>query len=288
MKKVILTGVTGLIGSNAVTPLQDKGFEVYGLSNTPNPQANYHHIECNIFDTNTINQIFSEIKASHLLHFAWDTRPGIYLDSESNFDWLVASMNMLKSFQENGGQKAVFAGTCFEYLFHNQAIKESDATNPTTIYAKCKNQLHYLAELYAEKMNLNFGWGRIFYVFGQNEHPKRLFPYLINSLKNNEPVNIKSSHLIKDYMFASDIAKAFVTFLDSEVTGTVNICTNQETSLKKVGTIIADLLGKQELLNLEEISNNEPPKIVGDNTRLVKEIGFNDFTSLEDALKLLI
>ena len=100
-------------------------------------------------------------------------------------------MNMLSAFKQNGGRRAVFAGTCFEYKFKDAPLKENDELNPLTIYAKCKVELFKQATEYCIQNGISFGWGRIFYVYGKNENEKRLTPYLINNLKNNKTTEIK-------------------------------------------------------------------------------------------------
>ena len=43
---------------------------------------------------------------------------------------------------------------------------------------------------YCLKNNIDFCWARIFYVYGKNENPKRIFPYIINNLKENGVIEI--------------------------------------------------------------------------------------------------
>lgn len=73
MKKVLLTGSTGLIGKEAVSFLQEKKFDVINLTSKN-------------FDLTNLEQIESVIKynkADYLLHFAWITG-GDYLSNSVN------------------------------------------------------------------------------------------------------------------------------------------------------------------------------------------------------------
>ena len=254
MKKVILTGASGLIGQQAICPLKESGFEIIYLNRD----------NCDLFNENSIKDFLKLHKPTHLLHFAWDTKKG-YLESEINNKYLIAGINLLKYFGENGGKKAVFAGTCFEYKFKDEPLKETDELNPVTLYAKSKVKLMEKGFELSEKLGFDFGWGRIFYVFGSNEHPNRLTPYIINNLKNNSTVEIKCSQLIKDYMYTKDIAAAFVSFLDSNITGIVNISTAKGISLGDFAYEIAKQMNKENLLILKKEKTIEPLKIIGDN-----------------------
>ncbi|KLI34395.1 NAD-dependent epimerase, partial [Brachyspira hyodysenteriae] len=197
-------------------PLHNLGFEVYGIGTKLKNEKNYFCINLN--NHFELANIFNNIKPEYLIHLAWDTKKG-YLDSDSNFDLLSSSINMLKYFKDNGGKKVIFTGTCFEYQFKNTPIYEHDELNPTTIYAKCKNYLREISEMYCTKHNIDLCWARIFYVYGKNENPNRLFPYIIKSLKNNKKVIINHSQLEKDYLFAGDIANIFSLLLDSDFKG---------------------------------------------------------------------
>lgn len=176
MKRVLLTGATGLIGKNAIKPLVDAGFEVFAVSTSSAKckTQNVKWLSGNLLNQSDVADVFERVKPDYLLHFAWDTTPGTYLESDLNYKWLESSLEMLKQFKINGGKRAVFAGTCFEYDFKDAPLKESDKLNPTTVYAKCKAELNKKASEFCKNNGISFAWGRIFYVYGVGEHEKRL------------------------------------------------------------------------------------------------------------------
>jgi nucleoside-diphosphate-sugar epimerase len=283
-KKVILTGASGLIGKEAIVPLQKSGFDIYAFTiDKNNPDNGVNWIDCNIFDGEKVRKAFEAIKPEYFLHFAWATTND-YLTSAINFDFINASLSMLKNFAANGGVRAVFAGTCFEYEFKETPLKESDPKKPLTVYAACKNALNNIASLYAEHNGVSFGWGRIFYVYGYGEHKKRLTASIINSFKANKKVIINYAELLRDYMYAKDIAEAFVKFLESDVKGDVNICSAKAVSLGEYASFIAKKLNKANLLILDNIPSGNPSFIVGNNSRLLNEVKYAFSYSLEQGL----
>lgn len=283
-KKVLLTGVTGLVGKEVIEPLKNMGFEIYALTiDETNPDNGVEWIKCNLFDEESLKSAIEKTKPTHLLNFAWATT-GNYLTSDINLEFVKAGLNILKYFKQNGGQRAVYVGTCFEYKFKDEPLKETDPINPQTLYAKSKNTLHELAEEYCKLNNISFGYGRIFYVYGHGENEKRLTAHLIKNLRENKEVTINTGSLVKDYMYTKDIAGAFAAFLNSEVEGTVNICTGKGISLEDYSTFIAKKLGKEEYLTIKQESTNQPKIIIGDNTRLTKEVGYKLQYSFEEAV----
>ena len=295
-KKVIITGASGLIGKEAIAPLTNLGYDIYALtiedgklghSEAQKLGNDIHLIPCDLFDETQIKKVFDEIKPSHLLNFAWATI-GDYLTSNINFDFLKAGLDLLRHFANNGGQRAVFSGTCFEYKFKDAPLKETDEINPQTVYAKCKNHLRELSEIYCKQNNISFGWGRIFYVFGHNENIKRLTPHIINSLKNGKEVTINSGFLEKDYMYSKDIAAAFVKFLDSGVEGITNICTGKSITLADYALAIANKLNRPDLIKVLSEPTAQPRLIVGNNSKLTNEVGYKIQYSLEQAIDNLL
>ena len=284
MKKILVTGINGLIGQYITKPLEELGFEVFGIGTTNLDKINYISLDINNHDK--LSNTFSRIKPEYLVHLAWDTKKG-YLNSNSNFELLSSSINMLKYFKENGGKKVVFIGTCFEYQFKDTPLKEYDKLNPITIYAKTKNYLRELSQLYCSRNNIDFCWGRVFYTYGKNENPNRLFPYIINSLLNNKKVSINYSQLKKDYMFAGDIAKAISLIINSNFNGTINLCSGIALSLDYIASLIAKKMGKLDLLELNRLNTNEYPIIVGDNSILITKFNFK-FTNIHNIIDNII
>ncbi len=274
-KKVLVTGATGLIGKELINPLKQSNFDISAITiDENNPDNGINWIKGNLFDENFIKFVMQEVKPQYLLNMAWCTT-GNYLNSDINYKFLDAGINLLKYFKDNGGKRVVFAGTCFEYKFKNEPLKETDELDSNkTIYTSCKNKLRETAENFCIKNNINFAYGRIFYVYGRNEDKTRLTGMITDKLSRNEQVIIKSGNLYKDYMYAKDIAGAFVKLLDTNINGIVNICTGKAVSIKEFVLEFARYLKKEKLIIFKDEISNQPPIIIGNNSRLLNEVGY--------------
>ncbi|HSA06022.1 MAG TPA: NAD(P)-dependent oxidoreductase [Candidatus Gastranaerophilales bacterium] len=279
MKKVIVTGASGFIGRHTLKPLMDKGFDVYGLVNSTdiNNFSNCSQIKANLLNPEEVKETFNKVKPDYLLHLAWDVTSGKYLNSDQNFEWVQASIEIIKQFQQNGGKKAVFAGTCFEEYFK-------------TPYGISKKALRDIMESYCDLKNINFSWGRIFFLYGPHENPKRLIPYVINSLLNNREAECTEGNQTRDFLHVEDVAQAFVDILESAVNGTIDICSGEPIKINQLINKIGEQMGKNDLIRLgaRETSMNEPDVILGNNNRLVREVGWKPKYSIDKGIEQTI
>ena len=287
MKKVFLTGGTGLIGTQTVPFLRKAGFDVYILTiGDEKSTEGITYVKGNLFDKNSLDGILSQIKPEYLLHYAW-LSTGLFEDN-LNFDFLTSSIDLLKVFAKHGGKRVVMAGTYAEYGHKDETLREDMSAAPINAYSACKDFVRQIAQLYCKNNDISFGWGRIFSAFGKETDPRRLTSDVINHLKANEPVTIRSGSVVRDYIYVKDIAAAFVKFLDSDVQGIVNICTGQPTLLRDYVLALARTMGKEDLVIFKEQASAQQQRVVGDATRLNKEVGFTPSYTLEQAFKEIL
>ncbi|MDR3156975.1 MAG: NAD(P)-dependent oxidoreductase [Lactobacillales bacterium] len=286
--KVLIIGGTGFIGEEILKLIRNQNIEIYAIKNKKNFQDqdnNINWIKCDIFNDMELKKVFQEVKPQYLLNLAWRISQNYWI-ANYNFDFLKTSISLLQYFKLNGGKRVVFAGTCAEYKYKSTPLKEGDLTESETTYAKCKNSLREIAEYYSLQNDVSFVWGRIFYAFGRNERETCLTSYLIKNLSKNKKVIINNGNAIRDYIYVKDVAGAFIKLLFSDVKGSVNVCSGKGIILKKYAKMIAQKLNKAQYLVFQE--NNEFSIIVGDNGRLLNEVGYKFRYDLSSALNDMI
>lgn len=288
MKKVFVTGATGLIGRESIWYLLEKNFEIYVLSrrnsknfwNSNNKKVNF--VEADLFDKTAMFALLREIRPEYLLHFAW-LSTGKFKDN-INFEFLSASLELLNAFGKNGGKRAVMAGTYAEYGYKSGILSENMLAEPINIYSECKDFLRQVADKYCENNGISFAWGRIFSAFGCESDQRRLTAYVINNLIANKEIVIKSGSLVRDYIYSKDVARAFVELLDKDINGIINICSGKGTTIRDYVMKIAKLLDKEDKVQFKEQESNEQKIVIGDNFRLKNELKFELKYSLETGL----
>jgi len=260
---VFVTGANGFIGRNTIAYLKEKEFDILA------PDSK----QLNLLNHESVKDFIEEHKPNYLLHFAWEVTPGKYLHNLNNYDWLKASENLLYYFKKNNGQRVVVAGTCFEYFY--------DYPYP----ASKKALLEVL-----KNMGISYAWGRIYYLFGEDEYSERLVPYLINSFIEEKEVKCSSGEQVRDYMHVKDVARAFVEILDSNAQGIIDIGTGDGIKVKDIINLIAEKLNGQNLVKLGALNRteNEIESIVANISKLTNEIGFIPQYTIEEGLEKVI
>jgi nucleoside-diphosphate-sugar epimerase len=292
-KKVLLTGATGFIGHHCLESLKARGYEVHAVSSKPmksGASSVYWH-QANLLEPGTAKALLVEVKATHLLHLAWFVVPGKLIAAPENFAWVRASMELVQEFAAAGGKRLAICGSGYEYDWsYGYCSEKLTPAVPNTVYGSCKQALNLLTQSFASQAGLNCAWGRVFFLYGPNEHPQRLVSSVILSLLKGDPAKCSHGRQIRDYMHVQDVADGMVALLDSEVTGSVNVASGQATTLREIVLTIGRLMGKAELIQLGAIPAraNDTALVVGENLRLLNEVGWKQRYDLETGLQQTI
>ena len=295
MKKVIVTGASGFIGRHSLIPLIKAGYEVHAVFNTRKPLDIEHRLlfwhKCDILKPEEQKNLLKEVQASHLLHFAWYATHSKFWTSNENLLWVAASIGLIMNFAEHGGSRVVCAGTCAEYDW-NYGFCTEDVTpvRPSTLYGVCKNSFRSMSEQFFMQAGISNAWGRIFLLYGPHECSARLVASVIRALLLKEPALCSSGTQLRDFLYIEDAACAFVSLLDSNIQGPVNIASGQPVRLKDVAELIAEKIGKKELLRLGSLSlsADDPPLLLANIIRLKNEVGWIPKYDLNTGLDLTI
>ena len=270
--KILITGGTGFLGYQIVKQLIKQDYNNITLVCRKKPK----YLKFNKFVKFKLTKdIFSESNSSLkrklknvdlIIHSAWYVNPKDYLYSKKNLDCLTGTINLAKAASECKVKKFVGIGTCFEYDVEKKFLSTKTSLSPQLLYSASKASVFFTLSNFFNTRETLFKWCRVFYLYGENEKPERLYPLIQNKLKNNESINLGEGKQVRDYINVRDAAKMIINFSMNNKIGAINICSGIPISIKNFSLKIAKKLGKQDLLVFKKNKikrNFDPDFIVG-------------------------
>ena len=288
MKRVLLTGGTGFIGSAVLRQLLGEGAEVIALHAASPPTLDHPRLEWRLLDllaasSDDLGSVLRAGNVSHCIHAAWYTNHADYLVHEVNRAWADAGARLAAAFAQAGGRRFTALGTCFEYdaaATHGRCSEDRTPLDPQTLYARSK--LDLFRRLEAE--GGDFAWARVFFVYGPGDRDARLVPAALSALARGEAFSPRFGGLRRDYIHVDDLGRQIVQIALGAVTGAVNTGTGEAPSTSEIVAAAAELLGRPELAAANHRVDGETPLIVADLARFRAQVGEPRARSIEEGL----
>lgn len=216
MKRVIIDGATGAIGTALIKELVNNEIEILALVRPEsNRKTNIINsplvsiLECGMSDyateQNTTGKTYDVF-----YHFAWAGTAGhgrhdMHLQNE-NVKYALDAGGMAKRF---GCTRFIGAGSQAEYGRFEGLLKSDTPTFPETGYGIAKLCAGQITREYAHQLGLQHIWVRILSVYGPNDGAQSMVMSAINKLKNNEIPQFTKGEQMWDYLYSGDAARAF-------------------------------------------------------------------------------
>ena len=229
MKKIIVTGGLGFIGSNLVKLLIKKNYFVINIdkvsyaSNFYNTKdflrkKNYKFIKLDINNKYKLKKIFNTYRPEAIFNLAAETHVDRSIDGPAEFikSNIVGVFNLLEIFKEfskkNKKTKLIHISTDEVYgdVLKGRS-KENDPYKPSSPYAASKASSDHLVYSYVRTYNLNAMITNCSNNYGPNQHPEKLIPKLIYNIINNKSLPIYGSGKnSREWIFVDDHCEALL------------------------------------------------------------------------------
>lgn len=271
-KKILVTGSTGFVGRQVISNLLNKNFEVRVILRKG--KENFLNHKNSKIELVTTEDLFKEStewwlekckNIDTIIHVAWYTEPGKYLESSKNNECLKGSLNLAKGANQAGIRRFVGIGSCFEYDLAVGNLSINTPLKPTTPYALAKTELYKFLSQFLPSQSIEFCWCRLFYLYGEGEDERRLVPYLHKQLSNGKVAELTSGKQIRDFLDVSEVGKMIVDVAVGRQQGPLNICSGIPITIRQLAEQIADKYGRRDLLKFGARPDNivDPACVLG-------------------------
>ena len=304
MKKAVVTGGAGFIGSHIVEELVNRKVSVIAIDTVkPGGASNIAHllnnelleyIQCNIEDYNMLERIFAGIE--YVFHHAASPNPRAeYIDFAEYYNINSRGiLNVLQSARDNRVKKVIFASSSAVYgNTQNQKLSESMLPQPQSPYAVCKLIAEHYCDIYNRIHGLPTVCLRYFNVYGPRQNPDSqlasVIPKFIRSIKKGKPpIVYGDGEQSRDFVYVADVAKANLLAAESEATGIYNVGTGEPVSLNK---LLETLLLLMERKDIKAGYENERPEEIKHSLADIskaRSIGYSPKYGLEEGLREML
>ncbi|MGH9456552.1 MAG: NAD-dependent epimerase/dehydratase family protein [Thermoanaerobaculia bacterium] len=243
--RVAVSGASGFVGRHVMQALRDRGVDAVGFARRAAPGA-----DLALDALNPARDAFGLLgRPRVLVHLAWGGLPN-YRSLDHFERELPGHYRFLAQMIEAGVEHVVVAGTCLEYGLRSGPLAETDVPNPTTAYGFAKDALRRQLELLRGERPFLLTWARLFYLWGEGQNEKALWPQLQKALARGDAVfDMSGGEQLRDYLPVTEAARHLAALATAAHDhGVVNVCSGIPVSVRaKVEEWIRETGGSLEL-----------------------------------------
>lgn len=307
MKKILVTGADGFIGSHLTEILASQGHKVKALSMYNS--FNYWGWLENIELTENIKVVSGDIRD---LHFCREITKGVdliyhlaaligipysYQAPESYVDTNIkGTVNICQAANDNKISRIIHTSTSEVYgTAQYVPIDEKHPLQAQSPYSASKIAADAMAMSYFNAFGLPVTIARPFNTYGPRQSARAIIPTIISQLSSgNEEVQLGDLTPTRDFTYVEDTCRGFLALTDSDETvgETINIGSNSEISIGELFILIKKLMGKDVEVHSDKKrirpKKSEVFRLLCDNKKILSLADFSPKISLEEGLKRTI
>lgn len=293
MKRCVVFGANGFIGSHVCEALLDAGHQVVAFDISRNFQSlerlDDERLETCTGDFLDRAAVRAALRgADWVFHLVSTTIPAtsnsnMVFDVQSN---VVASIEMMEECVASGVKRLVFAssgGTVYG-LPATGLVSEDAELHPIVSYGCTKLMVENYCRLFQHQFNLRTISLRLANPYGPGHHglSQGAIPVFLKRIQADKPITIwGDGSVTRDYIYITDVARAFVKAAEYEGKHHVfNIGSGEGLSLRNLVTQLEQVTGKQAEVIYEAPRSFDVPRIVLDISRARSELSWDAATPL--------
>lgn len=295
MKKVVITGATGMIGIHLIQIFIQHDIYVYAIVHKGSPKIKnipkhslVKIIECDLDKIGTLTLKIKE-QCDAFYHLAWAGTFGESRnDLASQIDNIKFSLETVKVANQLGCKIYIGAGSQAEYGRVMVPLNENVPCFPENGYGIAKFCVGKMTNLECQKYGIRHNWVRILSVYGPLDGEKTLISTVINKLLKGEVVNVSKGEQIWDYLYCEDCAQALYLIGEKGKPNTTYcLGSGNAKPLKEYIEIIKEIVNPCGIINYGAVpySEKQVMYLVADIMNLQKDVGFEPKTNFREGIR---
>lgn len=297
-KRVLITGISGFIGTHLAERLLSEGAYVYGIDvkePRPRPGANRKYkVLADTIGSAAAEQFVREAKPEYVFHLAGSTDPVRSLAGLSQMfrDNVEGFIHLCSALQGIPLRCLVNIGSAEEYGQNPVPFREDYLPDPVSPYSASKAAAAMLANMLSKTFLMPIVTVRLFLVYGPGQSERFFIPGLISRLLSGQSVEMTMGEQTRDFVYIDDAVEGLMAAaLCGQLAGqVVNICSGQEYRLHQVAEMLEELTDSPGLISMGKLPYraNELMRYYGDNSKMAICSGWRPRISLAEGLQATI
>ena len=294
MNRIIMTGVTSIVGMALIEECIKHGTEIYVIvrpdSSRKKQLHEYAHvIECDLSRLGTID-IESLPKFDVFYHFGWGntakrTRNDPMLQAV-NIEYSIQAVRLAAKLK---CRKFIGAGSQAEYGIHKDAkTGPTSIAEPIVAYGISKLAAGKLCRIEAINAGMDYAWVRIFSLYGKYEDDGTMIQTTLPKLQRNEHCPLTLGTQNWDFLYSEDAGRAFYMIGEAKEPRDAIYClgSGQARSIRSYDEEMKEALGSTSELGFGEVpyDNGVPPSMCADIETLTNDTGWRPEVSFRDGI----
>ena len=216
MKKAVVTGANGFVGTALCRELSRRGVKVIAVVRGGESDVSgirdlsgLRIIYCDMSRYGELGQLLSERDVDVFYHLAWEGAAGSMRGDESvQLRNVQYSCDALRGCYELQCKRFVFASSIMEYEVN--ALMEKETTPPvTSLYSSAKVAANQMLRTLAASLGIEYIRGVISNIYGPGEKNPRLINASIRKMLRREHCSFSPGEQMYDFIYIDDAAGAF-------------------------------------------------------------------------------
>ena len=310
MKKIIVTGGLGFIGSNLIDLLIKKNFSVINIDKISyssnfynlkeyNNSNKYKFIRCNIGERK-FKKILFKYRPICIFNLAAETHVDRSIDNpehfvQSNIVGVYKLLEYFKEYSQKFSSKLIHISTDEVYGdILKGRTSEKYPYNPSSPYAASKAASDHLVQSYVRTYKIPAIITNCSNNYGPKQHPEKLIPKLIYNILNNKPLPIYGKGFnSREWIFVKDHCEALIKiFKKGKIGNFYNIGSNKNlTNLKVCEHLISiakknSILGTNIKINFIKDRPGHDIRYALNSNKIKKELNWKPRINFKEGIKL--